>query len=534
MPSRRMRSRVGRPVIAAGLLALAALFVSASLAVPRGSAATKDTLTVLGGSASSVDPAVQSDAGSAQVVAQLFETLTAVDSKQHVQPALAASWQTSSDGKEIVFKLRSGLKFSDGSALVAADVAKSWLRVLNPAHPSQLASLMDGVAGAKAYRQGKGAASAVGISATSDGEVKVVLNAAASDFPAVVSSPTFAVVPSTIDTKPQVLRPGTFVGSGAYVLSALSTTETTMQANPNYWAGQPPIKTIHILSELPSGTTTLEAFTAGTVDYTPLSAADATKVIYDQKLGPQLRIQPSPSTEYFGFNTTLAPFDNVHVRRAFAHGINWARIVALFENPLVVPATGMVPAGVPGHSTTTFAPKFDLTLAKSELAAAGYPNGTGFPEVTLSTPGTSFDADIVAQLRANLGITIRYVPLDGDTYNQVLLLNPPQMWWMDWVADYPGADDFLGILLGDGQVNNFARWTNPDFETALATALAATDAPSTQAAWDKAESIIADQAPVIPVDYGAGYALAANGLLGALPNSQGLTRYAGMSWATGS
>jgi len=100
------------------------------------------------------------------------------------------------------------------------------------------------------------------------------------------------------------------------------------------------------------------------------------------------------------------------------------------------------------------------------------------------------------------------------------------------VADYPGADDFLGLLLGSGQTNNFGRWTNTDFDSAVAAARAATDAASMQAAFDKAQAIVLDQAPVIPVDYGAGYALAAPGLLGALPNSQGLVRYAGLAWGS--
>ena len=105
---------------------------------------------------------------------------------------------------------------------------------------------------------------------------------------------------------------------------------------------------------------------------------------------------------------------------------------------------------------------------------------------------------------------------------------------MDWVADYPGANDFLGLLLGTGQPNNWGRWSNADFDAAISLALSASDAASTQRAFDQAQAIVQDQVPVIPVDYGAGYALAAKGLLGALPNSQGLVRYAGMAWAAGS
>jgi len=127
-------------------------------------------------------------------------------------------------------------------------------------------------------------------------------------------------------------------------------------------------------------------FQAGTLDYTPISAGmrpgSPTTEPWDLRsassfaLGRVLRVQHVP-----------APFNDVHVRRAFELGIDWKRLVALLSNPLVVPATGMVPVGVPGHSATDFGPALDLTTAKAELAAAGYPNGVGFPHITLRTGG---------------------------------------------------------------------------------------------------------------------------------------------------
>ena len=157
-------------------------------------------------------------------------------------------------------------------------------------------------------------------------------------------------------------------------------------------------------------------------------------------------MEPSPSVEYYGFNTTKAPFSDVHVRRAFELGIDWRRIVILMANPLTVPATGMVPAGVPGHSED-FGPKFDLARAKSELAAAGYPNGVGFPKVTMITTtsgGQALERAIIRQLHDNLGIDIAYRAMDWEAYNARLLEDPPDIWTMGWVADYPGANDFLG------------------------------------------------------------------------------------------
>jgi oligopeptide transport system substrate-binding protein len=526
--ARRQRPR---RLLVVGIAAVLAMAVGVGAAWhPARTDAARTSVTILGPSATSLDPAIQMDAGSAQVVSQLFESLTAVDSAQQVQPALAASWEIQNGGKRIVFHLRPGLTFSDGTALTARDVVASWMRVLSPGNPSQLASLLDAVAGARAYREGSGAASAVGIRASGETDVEVDLESASSDFPAIVSSPTLAVVPYGL--KASMLAPGTFVGSGAYVVSALSETETTLTANSHYWAGKPPITTVHLLHSL-DGESPVDEFEAGNLDYTPISGGDATWIAYDKTLGPSLRVEPSPSVEYYGFNATKAPFSDVHVRRAFQLGVDWRRIVILMANPLTVPATGMVPAGVPGHSED-FAPKFDLARAKSELAAAGYANGVGFPKVTmitLTSAGQVLERAIVRQLHDNLGIDIAYRAMDWEPYNERLLEDPPDIWTMGWVADYPGANDFLGLLLGSGQPNNFGRWSNSQFDEAIARALAAPDATSMQKAFDEAQAIVLDQAPVIPVDYGAGYALAAEGLLGALPNGQGLVRYAGLAWA---
>jgi oligopeptide transport system substrate-binding protein len=381
--------------------------------------------------------------------------------------------------------------------------------------------------------RGERQGSAVGISAPKSTDVQVDLDSPAADFAAIASSPTLAIVPSTIDTKSAVLKAGTFVGSGGYVVSALTSSETTLTANTHYWAGQPPVGTIHLLADTGSDDP-IDLFQGGSIDYTGVSAGDATWIVYDKTLGPSLRVEPSPSVEYYGFNTSKAPFNDVHVRRAFQMGINWDRLVALSGNALTAASTGMVPDGVPGHSATDFGPKFDLATAKAELVKAGYPAGAGFPAITIVTPDGYLVAGVVRQLHDNLGIDVVVEQMDGSDYYDMLLTDPPAMWDMGWVADYPGANDFLGLLLGSGQTNNFSRWSNADFEAAITKALAASDGTAMQAAFDEAQAVVAEQAPVIPVSYGANYTLAAKGLLGALPNSQGLVRYAGLAWSSGS
>jgi ABC-type transport system substrate-binding protein len=517
-------------LITCGFIAVAATVAAGAAWQAAPAARPSDQVTILGPSAVSLDPAVQWDAGSAQVVAQVFESLTAVDAAGQVQPALAASWETLDSGHKVVFHLRPGLRYSDGSPIRAADVVASWMRVINPAHPSQLSSLLDDVVGAEAYAEGTGSKGAVGLRATGDGDVEVDLANPASDFPAIASCPVLAVVPPDLDSNPRLLEPGAFVGSGAYTISALTETETTLVANPNYWAGTPAIKTVHLLSST-GGRNEVDMFSRGQLDYTPVDAIDALWLAYDKNLGPSLRLEPSPTVEYYGFDTSRPPFDDVHVRRAFAMGVNWRRIVTLMRLPTVTPATGMVPPGVPGHSGIDFGPRFDVAAARAELAAAGYPGAAGLPTISLVTGGSPLDRAVVAELKANLGIDVYYQSLDFETYNERLVSDPPEFWEMNWAADYPGANDFLGLLLGSGKPNNFGRWRSVDFDAAIARALAAPDQTSMQQALGDAQAIVKDQVPVIPVDFGAGYALAAKGLLGAAPNAQGLVRYAGLAWA---
>jgi ABC-type oligopeptide transport system substrate-binding subunit len=145
---------------------------------------------------------------------------------------------------------------------------------------------------------------------TSDGlDVEVRLVRPASDFPAIVASPTFAIIPATFDTNPEALLPAGFVGSGAYVLSSVAADKTTLTANPKYWAGTPAIGTVELVHDI-GGRSPVTAFEDGDLDLTSIFNFDATWIAYDETLGPQLREERSLSVNYYGFDTTRPPFDD--------------------------------------------------------------------------------------------------------------------------------------------------------------------------------------------------------------------------------
>jgi len=487
-----------------------------------------DEVRILGGEPATLDPVAAGDAGSSGVIAQLFETLTAIDPSLTVRPALAERWELLQDGRRVVFHLRAGLTFSDGSPLRAEDVVRSWLRIADPAAPSPLVALLLDVQGADAYLAGEVGPEGVGLRAV-ENRVEVDLVRPAGEFPSIVASPTFAVVPPGVGDDPGALDADGFVGSGGYVLSAASAGGLTLTANARYWAGPPPIGTVRLVADL-GGRSGVQAFEAGDLDYSSIGDFDATWIRFDPDLGPRLRSVPALSIEYLGFDTTEPPFGDPRVRRAFAQAVDWNRLVRLAGSSSVIPATSMVPTGVPGRSDQSFLPEHDPAAARALLAEAGFPEGRGFPEVRYLGNGGTIDAGFVVDVRRELGVEVRIETIDFAAYSRRLSEEPPDIWSLQWIADYPGANDFLGVLLGTGATNNYGRWSNAEFDAAIRDAGQATDPDEARAAYDRAERILQEEAPVIPLAYSPGWALARDGLLGATENGLGSLRFAGLAW----
>jgi oligopeptide transport system substrate-binding protein len=496
-------------------------------------AAADRTVRVLASEPTTLDPAAQGDGGTAAVVAQLFETLTAFDPDLQLRPALAQSWRIEEDGRRIVFTLRPRLSFSDGTPLRASDVVRSWLRVIDPGAPSPLASLLSVVRGADDYLAGRSVdPSTVGLVADdAGGTVTVDLVRPSSDFVEVVASPTFAIVPPGIGSGAD-LRPGSgFVASGGYRAIDASGDRIVLRSNPNYWAGRPEISTIELLTDI-GGQSPVELFESGDLDYTSIFDADATWVAYEPGLGPQLREVPALTTTYYGFDTTKPPFDDVKVRQAFAQAVDWRRIARLQATAPDAPAvTSMVPPGIPGRSDQDFLPAYDPAKARSLLAEAGYPDGAGFPPTTFMTTGGGADAAVLDEIKRELGIDLAYETMDFNDYYDRLDDDPPAMWSLGWIADYPGRNDFLGVLLGTGASANYGGYSSTAFDDAIAEAGAAGDPAAATAAYDHAETIVQQDVPVIPFGYGTGWSLSRDGLLGASENGLGIVRMAGLAWA---
>jgi oligopeptide transport system substrate-binding protein len=400
-------------------------------AVAPVSRGASDEVRIAGVELANFDPALSGDIASGAILANLYEGLTAFDPQLAVRPALARSWDVDPQWRHIVFHLRDGLTFSDGTPLGPQDVVRSWLRVLNPQHPGPLAGLLSDVEGVPEYLSGAGDASKVAITAL-PGAVDVRFWRSAPWFIAATASPALAVVPPGLDPAGASARPGSFVGSGAYVVKAVDGTGMTLSANAHYWAGTPPIASVRVVADL-GQENTISAFRDGTLDYTEIPDFEARWIRYDKVLGPALRTEPSMTVEFFGFDTTRPPFSDVRVRQAFAMAVDW-RGLAGAAGGSEEPANSLVPPGIPGRSNLELLPAYDPAQARALLARAGYPGGAGFPDVALQTGGSAYDQAVKAAIARELGVDLRDEIL-GDFLDRMLGNDRPPMWALSWIAD---------------------------------------------------------------------------------------------------
>jgi ABC-type transport system substrate-binding protein len=487
-------------------------------------------LRALGASPASWDPARQGDVGSSATLAQVFEGLTAFDPDGRVQPALARSWSVEDEGRRIVFELRDGVRFSDDTPLTAKDVVASWLRLIDPQNRSPLASLLDDVEGARDYARGAIPANQVGLKAEGD-RIEVRLRRPASYFVSVTASPSLAVVPAATGEELDVVQlPRRIAASGAYVPVAQGPEVIRLEANPEYWAGPPALDVIELVTDI-GGRSPVDVFQDGDLDLTGVAPFDASWIRYDPTLGPQLREAVAFSVTYYGFDTTRPPFDDARVRRAFAEAADWGRLVQVADTGEEA-ADSLAPPGLAGRSENGFAPTYDPEAARRDLARAGYPGGRGFPVVSLVTGGTATDRAAIAEWEQVLGVQVAHevMPFD-ELFNRLDEGEPPPIWSLSWIADYPHVHDFLGLLALSDSGNNYGGWSSAAYDAAIEEAAGDEDPEAQAAGYDRAQAILRDESPFIPLSYGRDWSLAAEGLLGANESGLGFLRFAGLDWA---
>ncbi len=520
MPVIRRWRRVG---VVGALLLLAV----AAVPLTRPTLAQEQPLRYLGGEPGTLDPARINDAGDVQLLLQVYAGLTRLDEQGNPYPSLASSWDVSADGMTYTFHIRDGLRFSDGSPLDANDIRRSWLRLLDPAVKATAPDVLNVIAGATDRMAGRIGEDGVGVTAPDAHTLVVKLRHPAGYFPAITATPATFVVPRGATASGDWQSASHFVGSGPYTIKGLTGTTLVLTANPDYAGAQPPIGEVDWITSIDGDPVT--AYSNKTLDLTQVAGSDATWIAYDRDLGPALHQAAALSVQYLGFDTTRAPFDDARVRRAFALALDKSRLVSLADgssaqvaNSIVPPA--LQPAGFPADAGQ------DVAQAKTLLADAGYADPATLGTITVNGTGLGV-APIVASWRQELGVTVNVETMGFNDYiTQLDSGQTPQVFTIDWVADYPSPHALYDLLLSPTAHSNYGHWQDATFATLLDTAAAAETSSAQASAYAAVEAEVDAQAPVIPWAYDRSAWLVRPGLRGLGDLTVGLLDFGLVSW----
>jgi len=435
----------------------------------------------LSGPVGSLDP--QAADANPLVVAQVFEGLVARGPNGAV-PALATKWLVGADGRAWTFTLRDGVTFHDGTAMDAAAVAKSLGRASDP--------LIE-----KAE-------------AADPRTVVVTTRVPYGPFLSALSTAPYLIVSPasrTSGTGPFRVPAG---GEGARPL--------VLQRNDRYWRADPTGQKLPYLDTLsftaiPDPGTRLASIRAGNEDYVQdLALGDIGTIRTDPSL--QLVIRPEMTVLYLGLNLSVAPLDDLRVRKAIAQGLNPKGLADRLYSGIATPASQFPPPTMLGYddSVTEFAPS-DVAAAKKLLADSGHATLEVDLWYVLDAAVTGPDmrkvAEAVGADLAAAGIIADPKTIDPVTFAASVRDNRYPMWVGVASTATFDPDELLGkafippVANGQDQPTEAGAWMNKEVAGLLRKAQSEPDQSKRAELYKQVSKIVQREIPRIPLAWSA-------------------------------
>ncbi len=454
-----------------------------------------------------LDPALAADVDTYGVVSLLFSGLVSLGSCLEVLPDIAASWEVLDDGQRYLFHLRGDVRWSDGAPLTASDFEYAWKRALDPSCGSPLADLLYAIKGASAYHSGQTTdPQDVGVRAVDERTLEVELEQPTSYFLYLVANQAYYPLPRHIvEARGQTwAEPEGLVSNGAFALQAWQQQgdqqgEIHLVRNPRYHGRFLGNLSEVILCAYPTPERRLEAYETGQLDMLSLRNFMEQRERMRQKHPGEYLSAPNLGLQYLGFAVHSPPFDDERVRRAFVMAVDRERYADEFLHGFAFPATGgFVPPGMPGHSAG-IGLDFEPERARQLLAEAGYPGGTGFPQVEfIAGPGLDADLEyLVARWNEELHIQVQGKVLGWDEYLERMQNRLPDIFMSIWVNDYPDPDNFLR----ENDAVRWAGWHEPRYLELVEAARRTLDQQKRLEMYREADTILIEAAALMPFKY---------------------------------
>ena len=409
-----------------------------------------------------LDPHIGYDTNSYMGMRLVFDGLLDYDDEGRLSPSLAAEMpEVSEDGRVFTFRLRRGVYFHESPIFdgprefTSEDVRWSLERLLHPDTPSPGKSFYGRILGAGAYMNGEAeriegidVRGPYEIAFTLDQPDQTFLNAIAMVFAYPVPRENYEYWAAQGDAGAVERHP---IGTGPFAFESWERgVELRFSRNRNYWeSGRANPDTMRMIEQL-SGETAVARFSNGDLDV--LTSLPAVHYLFFKDApawAPFMSEAPEATIRGLCMNTGMAPFDNVHVRRAVAAAIDREAIRTMAQGR-ALPAGQVLPPMIGAYDEDLASlQRYDLERAREEMRLAGFEDG--IPEPVEAWIGESQGAMTAAQLwitdLAAIGIRVSPRQVAFSTYLQET--GSPgrvQMFPSGWNMDFPDPSNFLEIL----------------------------------------------------------------------------------------
>lgn len=426
-------------------------------------------------------------------------------------PGVATTWTVSSDGLTWTFHLRPDARWSNNDPVTAHDFVFAYRRMLAPALGAEFRDQFHILKNAEAYATGKLTDfNAVGVRASDDHTLILTLHQPVPYLPTLVTQICwYPLHRATIEKHGRIdqrgtawTRPGNHVGNGAFTLAAWTPNQNLrVTQSATYWDRAHVTLNAAVFYPIENPSVGEAAFRAGQLHIAIPPVAKIVAAQKDPALAPLLHDGVALSTAILRLNCQRPPFTDARVRRALALAIDRTQLAQRIIHSNT-PANSFTPPACAGY-TADPGVGTDIAEARRLLAAAGFPEGRGFPKTEVifySYHGTEQPvAEALQQMwRTQLGIDVALVQQEMKTAISARRSRSYEILAGFWNGDYLDPATFLDVFLTDGG-NNQTGWSSPAYDRLIAESTRTVDQAARYALLRRAEAILLAEAPVIPL-----------------------------------
>jgi oligopeptide transport system substrate-binding protein len=491
------------------LVALVALtFASCKKSSDSPAGAVFDELVVnVGPDPDTIDPALNSSVDGATLIIHAFEGLYSLDKNGTPIPGQAESYTLSDDGTVYTFKLRSGLKWSDGSAITAQDFVYSWQRAIDPDTAADYEYMFESIVG---YDTGN-----LAVVAKDDTTLEVTLISRTPYFLELTAFPTYYPV------KKDVVETGdawatkveTYIGNGPYKMTEwVPGQHISYEKNTNYWNTDAtgPKKIKFVLMD--DDNAILAGYTSGELKFIDSVPNDEIERLRSQD---DFYIEGQLGTYYISFNCEAPPLDNPRFRQALTLAVDRDYITknigqAGQENAGAFVATGIGDAtpgvefrDVGGNYYDPSAAGFEANLAQAKaIIAELYPDGNvpGFEYIYNTSTGHQLIAQALQSMWKEIGVEVSLQSQEWATFLNTRKNGEYQVARNGWLNDYNDPMGMLDMWITGGG-NNDAQWSNTQYDSYISQAKNTGDQAKRMEYMHAAEDILFAEWVLCPIYY---------------------------------